>query len=386
MEDASILLKTAEALGSIPPPFDQRWNLAESGGDFLLSPMPKRLYRGQIEHHWPLSPSLLRGTGLHNFESKPSPDDLASMAIRRANDCWFQLELRDHPVLADFIARGWSVSGQALAQHYGLATQMLDATHSYEVACFFATNRQVAGGWEPVASGDGVVHEIDLLRVAKSNFEKSGKFGLGIRSIGMLAFPRPVEQFAWTVQMAVGRDAASHDAVRGVQFKHDRSVGIKFNDMFDGGEKLFPPDPAAEVANIIRNSHEVIEEWLDRAIADLYGSYPGKLDYKPGGVRAIAARRVGVSARVGIMKNQNFAKFDRMWWPQVDDDGTYFLLPVKAEITSSDDGARPQYDLFAQIDPNSALAAKLIPRWKARAQLGLETLDFPPLNGFQGRE
>lgn len=56
-------------------------------------------------------------------------------------------------------------------------------------------------------------------------------------------------------------------------FEHDRHVGQHFLEMFEGGERLFPPDPLADVAAEILACREIPTEMVEAAL-ESYAKYP----------------------------------------------------------------------------------------------------------------
>jgi hypothetical protein len=51
-----------------------------------------------------------------------------------------------------------------------------------------------------------------------------------------------------------------------MEFEHNKDVGEYFLDKFDGGRKLFPPDPLAEVAHEIMICNEIPIEFIEWAL------------------------------------------------------------------------------------------------------------------------
>jgi len=69
--------------------------------------------------------------------------------------------------------------------------------------------------------------------------------------IGKQAWPRPGEQKGCTLLVPLGADFEDIDGDI-FTFRHDAACGRQYNDLFDGGKTLFPPDVLSEVADSIR--------------------------------------------------------------------------------------------------------------------------------------
>lgn len=94
-------------------------------------PMPMNpLYRGQNAIYTPCKPSLYRG----NWTKEQSLERLIQL-----ND--FKAILQENPQIKDLKQANLVVNYEALAQHYGIATNMMDMTNSPLVAAFFATTK-----------------------------------------------------------------------------------------------------------------------------------------------------------------------------------------------------------------------------------------------------
>lgn len=118
--------------------------ILQSGVEFAL-----HMYRGQPEKHVPCLPTLGRLQTpeerlLALCRTSAFEDAIgAAPAVRVAE--WF--EFFGHPLRVD---------RQALAQHYGLTTDMLDFTSNFDVASFFAVCRwdRASRGYQPIGTSE----------------------------------------------------------------------------------------------------------------------------------------------------------------------------------------------------------------------------------------
>ncbi|WP_313304111.1 FRG domain-containing protein [Stutzerimonas balearica] len=155
-----------------------------SGTEFSM-----QMYRGQTKEHPRCIPTLAR---LEKVE-----EQILALCRRIA----FEDAIGGHPMvsLAERI-RLWDlplyVDREGLAQHYGLATDMLDVTSHFDVACFFATcawsneDRR----YQPVVSEEalGVMYRITPA-LMNSMAEPGEPFG-PLHIVGWQPLPRPEQQ------------------------------------------------------------------------------------------------------------------------------------------------------------------------------------------------
>lgn len=225
-----------------------------SGTEFSM-----QMYRGQTNEHPRCIPTLAR---LEKVE-----EQILALCRRIA----FEDAIGEHPMvnLAERI-RLWDlplyVDREELAQHYGLATDMLDVTSNFDVACFFATstwspeNRR----YQPVVSDDapGVMYRITPVLMTG----RDGQDALGpVHIVGWQPLPRPEQQRAYVVKMKPGQDFTSLPSVETFSFQHQAHISHRIWNAFDQGEALFPRDAAAELARRAEFLSEFTESQIERA-------------------------------------------------------------------------------------------------------------------------
>ncbi len=206
------------------------------GNQFVACPMPiNPLYREQSEIYILCKPLLYRGiwTKEQSFER-----------LIQLND--FKAVLQDNPQIKDLVQGELVVNYEALAQHYGIATNMMDMTNSLLVTAFFATTK-----YDPVADDyHQILHTIskgiiyfsltgDLLNFSKRN---------RIWPTGQEALKRPGEQRAFAMVMENNSDFD----MQYFTFWHNPESLLKVWELTQGGKLLFPFDPMAEKVRIMK--------------------------------------------------------------------------------------------------------------------------------------
>lgn len=225
-----------------------------SGTEFSM-----QMYRGQTQV-WPRCVPTL---------SRLEVEDRFLALCRRIA---FEDAIEEHPMvnLAERI-RLWDsplyVDREGLAQHYGLATDMLDVTSNFEVACFFATCSwsHEDGKYHPVVSNEasGVMYRITpALMMGRGGTEDA----LGpVHIVGWQPLPRPEQQCAFVVKMKPDQDFTSLLSVETFHFQHQAHISHRIWNAFDQGEALFPTDSAAELARQAESLSEFTESQIGRA-------------------------------------------------------------------------------------------------------------------------
>ncbi|WP_175241145.1 MULTISPECIES: FRG domain-containing protein [Burkholderia cepacia complex] len=225
------------------------------------------LYRGQNAHHTPMLPSIGRGLQSHDIEKihQGSIADQARIIFRVAQAWWFSRELTHHPISHHAAGQRLDLDPIALAQHYGIPTGYLDLSDDFNVSAFFATCHETKDGWKPVEAGVGVMYRVHL-RKLQPPFDN-------YIPLGPQPLPRPSEQCAWVTALPFCHSFEGWPGVELLPFEHDRHVGQHFLEMFEGGERLFPPDPLADVAAEILACGEIPSDIVEAAL-ESYEKYP----------------------------------------------------------------------------------------------------------------
>jgi len=209
------------------------------------------LFRGQTQDYSSCIAKIYR--------NNPSEIDIFIARLRQIE---FELVLREHPAVQDIQKDGIHISFTGLAQHYELATEYLDVTSDPYIAAFFAVCKYCRSEqrYIPISSQDkrGVLMKTPALVYMDPATEPR------LEIVGLQPFPRPGNQKAYTVKLRKGENFSAHKML----FQHTKENSQRIYDLFDGGKKLFPPDPIRNKAQEISDgsvfSQEAFEQVLQR--------------------------------------------------------------------------------------------------------------------------
>lgn len=248
----------------------QRWSFAQSEEGMTLVPTtgPRYLYRGQTKRHLPCFPSLYRHLrSPARFLWETAPEDAAKIIANAVRTFWYYAELDRHPVFQWAKTERLQLPSLELAQHYGIATALLDLTESIEVALFFATHRLGNGGFEPCTSGTGVLYMIDRTTMPPA-------FEPRFTPVFVQPFPRPTNQWAWACEMFMGECFEAYPWLGGLTFEHSEALANRIRPMAEAGGPLFPPDDLADIATRINASSVFPFESVDAAAQHMEFAFP----------------------------------------------------------------------------------------------------------------
>ena len=188
----------------------------------------------------------------------------------------FEELLEKHPFIeitknTHFVDAPICVDKTAIAQHYGLHTNFIDTTSSFDVASFFATCRWLDKDqkFSPVSSSrkPGVIYKInEMFMPPYVNNDDSIKSEFVY--IGWQPLPRPKQQRANAVKMAKGESFDKISSVKKYHFKHSLKYSQKIYKKFKGGSVIFPKDSAADLADqckkLLNFTYQQIETGIKR--------------------------------------------------------------------------------------------------------------------------
>lgn len=224
-------------------------------GNLLLSSsveVPMAVYRGQTQD-CPCVPSLAR--------RKHVEEQLVDLCRNAA----FEDAIGDHPYVricesTNFLDCPLSIDRQGIAQHYGLATNLLDLTSNFDVACFFATCRHDGNSWWPILQQDhsGILYCLCVPIVESSD-------SVEFRSVGWQPFPRPQQQRAFGIVMRCEQNLSNLPGVQLMKFRQDPEISNRIWKSFDEGRALFPNDAISALADQAKNLTQFTQSQIDRA-------------------------------------------------------------------------------------------------------------------------
>lgn len=253
---------------------------------FRFMPGPEfspRLYRGETEFHPMCVPTMFRpnisnvdrcfaiGKGIELstlMDHHPATNDLKESRI---GDLSFSLNI------------------EAIAQHYGFKTGLMDFSRSRNVAMFFATCRHdpATGSYAPLQEGTAVLYTADLKQLINQRKGSAAFLPLGLEPL-----PRPEAQRALAVRLNPGENLNDMPWVTREAIDITPELSQHYFDMFSGGAKLFPPDPFDEHVRAIRESRFVPLEVL------AYGMYIGQIPPHPQGIDGARAELLAAGYEV----------------------------------------------------------------------------------------
>ncbi|SIT67139.1 FRG domain-containing protein [Ectothiorhodosinus mongolicus] len=199
---------------------------------------PLWTFRGQTAIHLPCLPGIARC------------DELSQQFLAWCRNVAFVDALLAHPYVehcrrVSFNGSQLRIHYQGIAQHYGMATNMLDTTTNFDVAAFFAACTNDGNGvWRPAESGEaGVIYAFPPIALTPP-FVSNDRY----LDVGWQPLQRPAQQRASAVYLFKDEDFAGLPSVAAWPFRHDRRIAERLLEQFDGGAALFPVDAAASVA------------------------------------------------------------------------------------------------------------------------------------------
>lgn len=229
--------------------------LADENEKNIIMPnlFPGNLYRGEPGEYSECKPGLFR---------KKEYDE-ADLIIKELNIIDFELILKKHPYSIFYESKNLAVHYRALAQHYGLDTDLVDFTCDIAVAAFFATHKFNAGTkkYEPILDNKkcGCIRQI----TGSMAYETEGS----LKVLGLQPFMRPGAQYAFAHKVEKGDDLAGK--CRKVIFKQNTEANMKISKIFThqivikplpDENKLFPIEIIPLIADEIKNRHVVTND------------------------------------------------------------------------------------------------------------------------------
>lgn len=253
---------------------------------FRFMPGPEfspRLYRGETEFHPMCVPTIFRA-GTSGVDR--------CFAIAKG----FELStLIDHHPATKALSKSrigglsFEFNIQAIAQHYGFKTGLMDFSRSKDVAMFFATcsHDPVTETYAPLQEGTAVLYTADLKRLIEHRKGSADFLPLGLEPL-----PRPEAQRALAVRLNPGENLNDMPWVTQEAVEITPDLSQQYFDMFNGGSKLFPQDPFDEHVRAIRKSKFLPLEVL------AYAMYIGQIPPHPQGVDGARAELLAAGYEV----------------------------------------------------------------------------------------
>ncbi|MCF8011657.1 MAG: FRG domain-containing protein [Clostridiales bacterium] len=232
--------------------------LADENGKNIIMPkvLPGSLYRGEPGKYDECKPGLYR---------KDKKYDEADLVIKELNIIDFELILKKHPYSIFYESNNLIVQYKALAQHYGLDTDLVDFTCDIAVAAYFATHKfnESTNKYEPILDDNsyGCLRQINGIMA----FDKERS----LNALGIQPFMRPGAQYAFAHK--VDRTDDLEGKCRKIIFKQNPEANQKIskifahqsvNKPFPNENKLFPIEIIPLIADEIKKSYFVTHDAL----------------------------------------------------------------------------------------------------------------------------
>lgn len=179
--------------------------------------------------------------------------------------CWFsQTPYYKHFISKKFMGGDFALDKEAIAQHYGFATNYLDITTNRKIAEFFAytyydKNKGIYLPLENFAATPPCLY-------IGTNKELMNPYNKDIIIVGFQVLPRPM----WQCAMAINLENTKlnyNKIFHKTELPKDKQQARKIYEDFAGGEALFPQDFASIIQRKIETS-----KCLNKHIFDNYCS------------------------------------------------------------------------------------------------------------------
>lgn len=223
-------------------------------------------YRGEREYHAMCKPSLYRKhmTEAKQFVERVKYEELSLLMDNFPLVKYYRegigFELSDGTIKRYEL----SIDKMALAQHYGICTELMDFTADKFVAAFFACTIYNEDGTYSIndkEGGDGCFYHYidkDVHAVMPQ-----------LRSVGLQPFSRPGEQAGYVLSMK--SDENLNDLlVSAIHFVHNRKVAEFIFNYTNRSKKLFPKNVLDDKATYIKNSNVFSKKAYEMAKNEFY--------------------------------------------------------------------------------------------------------------------
>ena len=225
-------------------------------------------YRGERGYHTECKPSLYRKnmTPAKQFIERVKYEELCLLIEKYPLVQYYRGGIGRKLPDGTIRRHELSVDKMALAQHYGICTELIDFTVDKFVAAFFACTKynyeNDTYSINDEEGGDGCFYHYKDKNAISGKPQK-------LRAVGLQPFSRPGEQAGYVLSM--NADENLNDCVvDAIHFKHNRKVSEFIFNYTNRSKKLFPKSILDEKAMIIKNSKVFSRKAYEMAKNDFY--------------------------------------------------------------------------------------------------------------------
>ena len=213
-------------------------------GVVIRQPQRKYFYRGENQ----LYPTTMSSLGRVVHEVKSNQRKEVEKLIADVKFHQFVKHICCYDNVKAFERMGVTVQYQAIAQHYGFRTYMMDITSDFEVALFFACCRFDGQNrvWRPLTQEESEVSEekkfgIIFRRAVLPWSMLPDEIKRPIFPIGYQPFIRCSNQTGFTIPMYEDDDLKTLDlpGMHMLRFRHNSDLASWIYEKMDGGKKIY---------------------------------------------------------------------------------------------------------------------------------------------------
>ncbi len=209
-------------------------------------------YRGEPSLYGSSKPSIFRNTPMDIIE-KDIYHFISEMKIYE-----FIKMIENFEVVKKW---PYDVLYRAIAQHYGISTNLLDITNDFEVALFFACCKydQEIKEYRPLDKSDfkedkdryGVIFKANSYLADLAHAHTMSKGEAAIIPIGFQPFMRCHRQYGYAYVMQENDDLYNDNIFQIKKFKHSIELSNEIFHRMEGGKSIFPSEGLDDIANEI---------------------------------------------------------------------------------------------------------------------------------------
>lgn len=224
-------------------------------------------YRGEREYHALCKPSLYRKnmTAAKQFVERIKYEELCLLMENYPLSQYYRNGIGFKFPDGTIKVKELSIDKMALAQHYGICTELIDFTVDKFVAAFFACTKYNEDDTYSVNDEDGgdgcFYHYVDKKALPE--------LPQNLRAVGLQPFSRPGEQAGYVLPMNADENLNDYVA-HAIHFKHNRKVSEFIFNYTNRSKKLFPKSVLEDKAMIIKNSNVFSRKAYEMAKKEFY--------------------------------------------------------------------------------------------------------------------